>query len=260
MELLELSRSLKLERDRRERNSCPLLDEILEDMEDTPQIELQANIKKFQREIVNYEGENWTRSSSLISRNSTWTHIPLLATRGRNGKEARDLSTKALRLPMSVRYLEDEDDEDKDMAFDVETVERIQQARPKNSFQQKPGGTPPEPQLCLPVERPQQVDGQKEATRFSHYTVHTDGITPGGRLQSLFTITLNLNATNSMDEIASRDLCEKNKSLVEQLNNVSGSAQDMMNHIQAANTDICLIVIDFAGLSRDSEDIRSFFR
>ncbi|CAO3696629.1 unnamed protein product [Rhizopus microsporus] len=63
-----------------------------------------------------------------------------------------------------------------------------------------------------------------------------------------------------MDEIASRDLCEKNKSLVEQLNNVSGSAQDMMNHIQAANTDICLIVIDFAGLSRDSEDIRSFFR
>ncbi|KAG1417496.1 hypothetical protein CU097_008142 [Rhizopus azygosporus] len=48
---------------------------------------------------------------------------------GRNGKEARDLSTKALRLPMSVRYLEDEDDEDKDMAFDVETVERIQQAR-----------------------------------------------------------------------------------------------------------------------------------
>ena len=28
-----------------------------------------------------------------------------------------------------------------------------------------------------------------------------------------------------MDEIASRDLCEKNKSLVEQLNNVSGSAQ-----------------------------------
>ncbi|KAL4206767.1 hypothetical protein AB4K20DRAFT_1174809 [Rhizopus microsporus] len=80
MELLELSRSLKLERDRRERNSCPLLDEILEDMEDTPQIELQANIKKFQREIVNYEGENWTRSSSLISRNSTWTHIPLLAT------------------------------------------------------------------------------------------------------------------------------------------------------------------------------------
>ncbi|KAG1050847.1 hypothetical protein G6F43_006913 [Rhizopus delemar] len=66
--------------------------------------------------------------------------------------------------------------------------------------------------------------------------------------------------SNSMDEIASRDLCEKSKSLIEQLNNVPGSAQDMMNHIKTANTDICLIVIDFAGLSRDSEDIRSFVR
>ncbi|KAG1469160.1 hypothetical protein G6F56_003420 [Rhizopus delemar] len=66
--------------------------------------------------------------------------------------------------------------------------------------------------------------------------------------------------SNSMDEIASRDLCEKSKSLVKRLNNVSGSAQDMMSHIKAANTNICLIVIDFAGLSRDSEDIRSFVR
>ncbi|CEG76418.1 hypothetical protein RMATCC62417_11315 [Rhizopus microsporus] len=101
-------------------------------------------------------------------------------------EEARDISTKALRLPTSVRYLEDEDNEDKDMPFDVETVERIQQARyeeailrrataprgqqrgrgyernksqnyrsnknqqpffgrSKNSFQQKPGGTPLNP-------------------------------------------------------------------------------------------------------------------
>ncbi|KAI7884752.1 uncharacterized protein EV154DRAFT_427886, partial [Mucor mucedo] len=64
--------------------------------------------------------------------------------------------------------------------------------------------------------------------------------------------------SNSMDEITSRDLCEKSKSLVKRLNNVSGSVQDTMNHIKAANTNICLIVIDFAGLSRDSEDIRSF--
>ncbi|KAI9363845.1 hypothetical protein BD770DRAFT_358858 [Pilaira anomala] len=66
--------------------------------------------------------------------------------------------------------------------------------------------------------------------------------------------------SNSMDKIASRDLCKESKSLVKQLNNVSGSAQDMMNHIKAANTNICLIVIDFAGLSRDSKDIRSFLR
>lgn len=41
---------------------------------------------------------------------------------------------------------------------------------------------------------------------------------------------------------------------------MSFSFLDMMNHIKTANTDICLIVIDFAGLSRDSEDIRSFVR
>ncbi|KAI8095515.1 hypothetical protein BDF21DRAFT_470243 [Thamnidium elegans] len=37
--------------------------------------------------------------------------------------------------------------------------------------------------------------------------------------------------SNSMDEIASRDLCEKSKSLVKQLNNVSGSAQDIFVYI-----------------------------
>lgn len=47
VELLELSRSRKLERDRREKTSCPLPEEILEDMEDIPKTELKANIKKF---------------------------------------------------------------------------------------------------------------------------------------------------------------------------------------------------------------------
>ena len=58
-------------------------------------------------------------------------------------EEARDISTKALRLPTSVRYLEDKDDEDKDMAFDVETVERIKQARYEEAILQRattPGG------------------------------------------------------------------------------------------------------------------------
>ncbi|KAI7897803.1 uncharacterized protein BX663DRAFT_526930 [Cokeromyces recurvatus] len=66
--------------------------------------------------------------------------------------------------------------------------------------------------------------------------------------------------SNSMDEIASRDLCEKSKSFVRQVNNVSGSVQDMMNHLKTTSTDICLIVIDFAGLSRNCKDIRSFVR
>ncbi|CEG84665.1 hypothetical protein RMATCC62417_18434 [Rhizopus microsporus] len=52
-------------------------------------------------------------------------------------EEARDISTKALRLPTSVRYLEDEDNEDKDMAFYVETVDRIQQARYEEAILRK---------------------------------------------------------------------------------------------------------------------------
>jgi hypothetical protein len=43
-----------------------------------------------------------------------------------------------------------------------------------------------EPQLCFLVERPPQIDGQTEATRLSHYTIHTDGISPGGRLQRFY--------------------------------------------------------------------------
>ncbi|KAI9020694.1 hypothetical protein CLU79DRAFT_755070 [Phycomyces nitens] len=66
--------------------------------------------------------------------------------------------------------------------------------------------------------------------------------------------------SESMDEIASRDLCKKSRSLLSQLDNVSGSIQDMLNHINTVDTDVCLIVINFAGLSRDCEDIRSFFR
>ena len=48
-------------------------------------------------------------------------------------QEAKELATKALRLPTSVRYLEDNDDGDKKMAFSPETVEKIFQARYESS-------------------------------------------------------------------------------------------------------------------------------
>ncbi|ORE02548.1 hypothetical protein BCV72DRAFT_234536 [Rhizopus microsporus var. microsporus] len=63
-----------------------------------------------------------------------------------------------------------------------------------------------------------------------------------------------------MDKISSRDLCEKSKSLVRQLNNVSDSAQDMMDHIKTTDTDIRLVVIGFSGLSRNCKDIKSIVR
>ena len=153
-------------------------------MEDTSKTELKANIKKFQQEIVNYEGGNWTRSGTIIIAElkkfnldahtvvgykykdaerlrtvgkevaEIFQVLKFVIDRGGSeedfqqlseilekirrlsvyDEEARDISTKALRIPTSVRYLEDEDGEDKDMAFDVETVERIQQARYKEAI------------------------------------------------------------------------------------------------------------------------------
>ncbi|KAG1179164.1 hypothetical protein G6F70_003606 [Rhizopus microsporus] len=59
VELLELSRSRKLERDRREKTSCPLPEEILEDMEDIPKTELKANIKNLDvHTVVVYKYED----------------------------------------------------------------------------------------------------------------------------------------------------------------------------------------------------------
>ncbi|KAG1041327.1 hypothetical protein G6F43_012107 [Rhizopus delemar] len=77
----------------------------------------------------------------------------------------KDLATKALRLPESLKYLEDEDeDEDgKDYFFSPDIVEKIQQTRfeetvIKGATQLKFGG-------------------------FTHYSIPEDGIPPGSRLQ-----------------------------------------------------------------------------
>ncbi|KAG1498301.1 hypothetical protein G6F52_012773 [Rhizopus delemar] len=44
-------------------------------------------------------------------------------------KEARDLSATALRLPSNMRYIEEEEESNKKLAFSTESVEKIQQAR-----------------------------------------------------------------------------------------------------------------------------------
>ncbi|KAG1449948.1 hypothetical protein G6F56_008491 [Rhizopus delemar] len=65
------------------------------------------------------------------------------ATGKRIDDEAKDILTKVLRLPTSVKYLEDEDNFERDLAFDEETFEKIQQARQfqcSNSFKKSKGG------------------------------------------------------------------------------------------------------------------------
>ncbi|KAG1033716.1 hypothetical protein G6F43_013527 [Rhizopus delemar] len=44
-------------------------------------------------------------------------------------KDGKDLATKALRLPESLKYLEDEEEEGKDYFFSPDIVEKIQQTR-----------------------------------------------------------------------------------------------------------------------------------
>ncbi|OAD68326.1 hypothetical protein PHYBLDRAFT_68873 [Phycomyces blakesleeanus NRRL 1555(-)] len=51
-------------------------------------------------------------------------------------EDSKELSIRAIKLPTRARYREDEDDNDKDMAFDQEWVEKIQQARYEESVHQ----------------------------------------------------------------------------------------------------------------------------
>ncbi|KAG1468434.1 hypothetical protein G6F56_003831 [Rhizopus delemar] len=62
LELLELSRSLKIEQERREQRSIQLPTEIFEDLETTPKNELTNNIKRFQKSTIQHDGGNWSKS------------------------------------------------------------------------------------------------------------------------------------------------------------------------------------------------------
>jgi hypothetical protein len=57
-----------------------------------------------------------------------------LATGKEFDQDAKELSTKALRLPEALKYLEDEDEEDRDYFFPADVVEKIQQTRHEQSI------------------------------------------------------------------------------------------------------------------------------
>ncbi|KAG1051196.1 hypothetical protein G6F43_006584 [Rhizopus delemar] len=145
--------------------------EILDDLEYSPKNTFKAKLKKFANKTNNAmenngpSQERLTRSTSLNSRNIKWTlfrrlrplpreqidygqQVELQRTYIKNSttlletvdqkkkckeldKDGKDLATKALPLPESLKYLEDEDeDEDgKDYFFSPDIVEKIQQTR-----------------------------------------------------------------------------------------------------------------------------------
>ncbi|KAI8875629.1 hypothetical protein K501DRAFT_233357, partial [Backusella circina FSU 941] len=57
---------------------------------------------------------------------------------------------------------------------------------------------------------------------------------------------------------ASRDM-NVNTDLLNELIGVDGDTQSMISYINSSETDICLVAIDFAGLSTNIGDLQNFF-
>ncbi|OBZ80931.1 hypothetical protein A0J61_11020 [Choanephora cucurbitarum] len=153
-----------------DRNATYVLpEEILQDLEESSKKELAQNMQRFQREVLRYEGGQWTKGGAINKvfipdyKNTTLTAINLSSTnlqhlieRGGGDEDeilqimekarrlsvygfasakaidndAKTMATKALKLPENLIALgEDEEDEDKELAFSSEVVQRIQKAR-----------------------------------------------------------------------------------------------------------------------------------
>ncbi|KAI7896737.1 uncharacterized protein EV154DRAFT_490691 [Mucor mucedo] len=61
------------------------------------------------------------------------------------------------------------------------------------------------------------------------------------------------------DELTSRDMNANTVGLLNELIGVDGDTQSMLSYINSSEIDICLVVIDFAGLSTNKNDIHRFF-
>ncbi|CAO3628474.1 unnamed protein product [Cunninghamella echinulata] len=63
--------------------------------------------------------------------------------------------------------------------------------------------------------------------------------------------------SNSTETISTRDMYDTSKVLMEKIDNTSGNTQDMLNYFGMSKNKICLIVIDFAGISTYCNDMMS---
>ncbi|KAL0089121.1 hypothetical protein F4703DRAFT_1791418 [Phycomyces blakesleeanus] len=60
------------------------------------------------------------------------------------------------------------------------------------------------------------------------------------------------------DTFASRDVPDRG-SLINSMGGVDGDTQSMISHINASEKDICLVAIDFKGLSTNTDDLQNLF-
>ncbi|KAG1090212.1 hypothetical protein G6F39_010639 [Rhizopus arrhizus] len=192
----QFAAKLRMEDAEQKRNEhFELPTEIQTDLDKTSSSETQQNIKRYIRELPQYEGGIWTSAETInkvfipdlkryqidayqvvtqrykdadkirhAAKAATDIYEDLIhfATNGGDeatfanivekarrmavygfstaktvDTEARDLATKALRLPQSLKYLEDPQDDNKRLAFSPEIVEKISQARYESAILQK---------------------------------------------------------------------------------------------------------------------------
>ncbi|KAI9267758.1 hypothetical protein EDC94DRAFT_646503 [Helicostylum pulchrum] len=58
--------------------------------------------------------------------------------------------------------------------------------------------------------------------------------------------------------ISSRDLnCDKS---IEKLEKVNGNTQDLLKFLETTQNNVCLVIIDFTGLSTNTDDLKNFVR
>ncbi|ORE15406.1 hypothetical protein BCV71DRAFT_292911 [Rhizopus microsporus] len=124
--------------------------EILEGLEDSSSKELRTNTQKFTKKPCNTtEASGPSQAQSIrygdrlrvAARGVTevFEEIKFVVERGGGDNDSelleqvlekvRRLTARSLKLPGSVRYLDEEDEDDKGFVFSQEDVDRIQQAR-----------------------------------------------------------------------------------------------------------------------------------
>ncbi|ORE08954.1 hypothetical protein BCV72DRAFT_248416 [Rhizopus microsporus var. microsporus] len=108
------------EEGQRKHHQLILPEAIQTDLEETPKLEMQSNIKKCIRDLPNYEGDaerirntvyisthsaDPTAFANIIEKARGWAIYGFIAARDID-REARNLAIKALKLPPTLKYLE----------------------------------------------------------------------------------------------------------------------------------------------------------
>ena len=185
---IKIAATERAERNRQENPELP--QEIWQDLEESSAVDLEEKFRVFKRDLVCYQGDNWTQPGAVNRRfigelkrstmdvyasiqakykdadrlrqtaraaaeifadiknileqrdnvdveaklQDTMEKTRRLAVYGfgtvkRQEREARNNIAKALRLPGNVQYMEEEEELNRDLAFDQETIQQIEKAR-----------------------------------------------------------------------------------------------------------------------------------